>query len=159
MHRWKTDLETERLIRELSRITSDQKIASLLNRLGKKTAKGNSWIRNRVTVFRNDHAIAVYEEGEVEKRGELFLDQAAARLGVHKSKIYKLIRLGLLPATQVCQGAPWIIAKEVLTKHENLLRDGPGSLNSFSTVAGGLEKSGFIKSTAYEEKTLFLFKK
>jgi len=130
MHRWKTDLETERLIRGLSRIASDEKIASLLNRLGKKTAKGNSWIRNRVTVFRNDHGVAVYEEGEVEKRGELFLDQAATELGVHKSKLYKLIRLGLLPATQVCQGAPWIIAKEVLMKHEHILRAVPSEPES-----------------------------
>jgi excisionase family DNA binding protein len=74
-----------------------------------------------VTTFRHDHDIAVYEEGEVEKRGEMFLDQAAARLGVHKSKIYKLIRQGLLPATQVCQGAPWILSQDVLMKHESFL--------------------------------------
>ena len=121
MHRWKTDLETEGLIRGLARIAPDASIASLLNRLGKKTGKGHSWIRNRVTTFRNDHNIAVYEEGEVEKRGEMFLDQAAAKLGVHKSKIYKSIRQGFLPATQVCQGAPWIIAQDVLTQHEYFL--------------------------------------
>jgi len=126
IHRWKTDLETERLIRGIARIASDQKIAFLLNRLGKKTGKGNSWTQSRVDTFRNDHGIPVYEEGEVERRGEMFLDQAAARLGVHKSKIYKLIRQGLLPATQVCQGAPWIIAQEVLMKHKNLLKDEQG---------------------------------
>jgi len=131
MHRWKTDLETEGLIRGLARIAPDQKIACLLNRLGKKTGKGNSWTQGRVTTFRNDHGIAVYEEGEVERRGEMFLDQAAARLGVHKSKIYKSIRQGLLPATQVCQGAPWIIAQEVLLKQKYLLsRDELGSPDS-----------------------------
>jgi excisionase family DNA binding protein len=131
MHRWKTDLETEGLIRGLARIASDHDIASLLNRLGKKTGKGNSWTQGRVTTFRNDHDIAVYEEGEVERRGEMFLDQAAAKLGVHKSKIYKSIRQGLLPATQVCQGAPWILAQETLNKHEYFLgRDEPGSPES-----------------------------
>ncbi|MGB7297617.1 MAG: recombinase family protein [Candidatus Aminicenantales bacterium] len=122
MHRWKTDLETERLIRELARISPDHKIAFLLNRLGKKTGKGNSWTQTRVTAFRNDHGIAVYEKGEVERRGRMFLDQAAARLGVHKSKIYKSIRLGLLPANQVCQGAPWIIAQDELIQYESVLR-------------------------------------
>jgi len=128
MHRWKTDLETERLIRELARIAPDHKIASLLNRLGKKTAKGNSWTQARVTVFRSDHGIAVYEEGEVERRGQMFLDQAAMRLGIHKSKIYKSIRRGLLPATQVCQGAPWIIAEAELARNESMLSNNePGS--------------------------------
>jgi DNA invertase Pin-like site-specific DNA recombinase len=121
IHRWKTDLETEKLIRGLARISPDHKIAFLLNRLGKKTGKGNSWTQGRVRTFRNDHDIAVYEEGEVERRGEMFLDQAAAKLGVHKSIIYKSIRQGHLPAAQVCQGAPWIIAQEVLTKQEYLL--------------------------------------
>ena len=126
IHRWKTDLETERLIRGLARISSDQKIAFLLNRLGKKTGKGNSWTQSRVDTFRNDHDIPVYEEGEVERRGEMFLDQAAAKLGVHRARIYKSIRQGLLPATQICQGAPWVISQEVLMKHKNLPKDDQG---------------------------------
>lgn len=121
MHRWKTDLETERLIRELARISPDHKIAFLLNRLRKKTGKGHSWTQTRVTTFRCDHAIAVYDKGEVERRGQMFLDQAAARLGVHKSRIYKAIRHGLLPASQVCEGAPWIIAEGELLKRESML--------------------------------------
>lgn len=131
IHRWKTDVETEGVIRGLARIAPDYKIAFLLNRLGKKTGKGNSWTQARVTTFRNDHDIAVYEEGEVERRGEMFLDQAPARLGVHKSKIYKSIRQGLLPATQVCQGAPWILAQEALKEHKYFLgRDELGSPRS-----------------------------
>ncbi len=124
MHRWRTDIETERIIRNMARMAPDHQIASLLNRLGKKTGKGNSWTKMRVTTFRNDHNIAVYQEGEVEARGELFLDQAAEKLDVHKSKIYKLIRKGFLPATQVCKGAPWIIRKEDLSTWANFLRSG-----------------------------------
>jgi excisionase family DNA binding protein len=123
MHRWRTDIETQRIIRGMARMAPDHQIASLLNRLGKKTGKGNSWTKMRVTTFRNDHNIAVYQEGEVGERGELFLDQAAEKLGIHKSKIYKLIRKGLLPATQVCKGAPWIIRKEDLSTWDYFLRN------------------------------------
>jgi len=122
MHRWRTDVETKRIIREMARIAPDHQIASLLNRLGKKTGKGNSWTKMRVTTFRSQNNIAVYQKGEVEARGELFLDQAAERLCVHKSKIYKLIRKGLIPATQVCKGAPWIIRKEDLSTWDSFLR-------------------------------------
>ncbi|MFQ6109436.1 MAG: recombinase family protein [Candidatus Aminicenantales bacterium] len=122
IHRWRTDIETEHIIRNMARMAPDHQIASLLNRLGKKTGKGNTWTKMRVTTFRNDHNIAVYQEGEVEARGELFLDQAAEKLHVHKSRIYKLIRKGLLPATQVCKGAPWIIRKEDLSTWNHFLR-------------------------------------
>ncbi|MBW2027302.1 MAG: recombinase family protein [Deltaproteobacteria bacterium] len=130
MHRWRTDIETEHIIRSMARMASDHQIASLLNRLGNKTGKGNSWTKMRVTTFRNDRNIAVYREGEVEARGELFLNQAAERIGVHKSKIYKLIRKGLLPATQVCVGAPWIIREEDLSKCDMLQGDKMKGLKS-----------------------------
>lgn len=120
MHRWKTDLETERLIRDLARISPDHKIPFLLNRLGKKTGKGHSWTQTRVATFRSDHGIAVYDKGEVERRGQMLFDQAAARIGLHKSRIYKAIRHGLLPASQVCEGAPWVIAEEELLKREHM---------------------------------------
>ena len=39
-HRWKTDAATEQLIRELARVLPDKSIASVLNRLGVRSAKG-----------------------------------------------------------------------------------------------------------------------
>jgi len=42
-HRWKTDTATEQLIRELARMLPDQSIASVLNRLGIRSAKGHTW--------------------------------------------------------------------------------------------------------------------
>jgi len=124
MHRWKTDVETQNIIQGMARIAPDHQIASLLNRLGRKTGRGNTWTTHRVTTFRNDHHIAVYREGEMAERGELFLDQAAGELGVEKMKIYKLIRHGHIPATQVCKGAPWIIRKEDLQSCSNRLKTG-----------------------------------
>ena len=46
-HRWTTDAQTGALIRDLARLLPDELIAGLLNRLGKKTGKGNSWTKSR----------------------------------------------------------------------------------------------------------------
>ena len=113
-HRWKTDVETERIIRELARITTDNKIAGLLNRLGKKTSRGNAWTQARVAGVRNVRGIAVYREGEMASRGELLVPEAAQRLGVGADKLYKLIRKGVLEATRVCFAAPWVIRTEAI---------------------------------------------
>ena len=117
-HRWSTDKETVELVRELARSLSDAGIAGLLNRLGRKTAKGHSWTRGRVRSLRNSYGIAVYRPGEREERGELVLAEAAERLGVAPWQVYRLIRSGVLPARQACKGAPWLIAAEALERPE-----------------------------------------
>jgi hypothetical protein len=63
-NRWKTDVATVQLVRELARILPDHSVAPLLNRLGIRSAKGQSWTQLRVRNFRSVHQIAVYREGE-----------------------------------------------------------------------------------------------
>jgi hypothetical protein len=63
-NRWKTDVATVQLIRELARMLPDHSIAPVLNRLGIRSAKGQSWTQLRVRNFRSVHQIAVYREGE-----------------------------------------------------------------------------------------------
>jgi excisionase family DNA binding protein len=108
-HRWKTSAATEELIRDLARLLPDGSIASILNRLGIRTAKGHTWTQQRVCVFRNDHNIAVYRDGERGERNELILHEVAGRLGVSKMTVVRLIRDGVLPARQACVGAPYVI--------------------------------------------------
>jgi excisionase family DNA binding protein len=108
-HRWKTSAEIERLIRDLARLVPDRTIAAILNRFGMTTAKGHTWTQQRVTVFRNDHQIAVYREGERAQRGEVNLQEAATRLGVSRMTVIRLIGDKLLPAKQTCVGAPYVI--------------------------------------------------
>src|SRR5437660_12191110 len=52
-NRWKTDVETVQLIRELARILPDHSIAPLLNRLGIRSAKAQSSTRPRVSTLRS----------------------------------------------------------------------------------------------------------
>ncbi len=104
------------LVRELARILPDHSIAPLLNRLGKRSAKGQSWTQLRVRNFRGVHQIAVYRDGERTQRQELILHEAASRLGVHKMMVVRLIQDGLLPARQACVGAPYVIREDDLDR-------------------------------------------
>jgi excisionase family DNA binding protein len=135
-HRWKTDGEIEHIIRALARLMPDARIAGLLNRLGKRTAKGHTWTRNRVCSLRNDHQIPVYEEGERQSRNELTLEETAKQLSVSTMTVRRLIKRKILPATQVCIGAPWVIQKDnlVLPAVQNALRDTPLTANDRQAI-------------------------
>ena len=74
-----------------------------------RTAKGHTWTQQRVCVFRNDHNIALFRDGERAERGELILHEAAKRLSVSKMTVVRLIKDGVLPAKQSCVGAPYVI--------------------------------------------------
>jgi excisionase family DNA binding protein len=113
-HRWTADEETDVLVRELARLMPDKTIAAVLNRAGKPTGRNNGWTQNRVCTFRNHRGIEVYREGERQARGELTLNEAAARLGVSAMTVLRMIRRGALPAKHLCKGAPWVIKAEDL---------------------------------------------
>src|ERR1700751_1350971 len=115
-NRWKTDMETVQLVRELARTLPHHSIAPVLNRLGIRSAKGKSWTQLRVRNFRSVHQIAVYRESERAERHELILHEAASRLGVSKMTVVRLIRDRLLPARQVCVGAPYVICEDDLDR-------------------------------------------
>ncbi|HUA54201.1 MAG TPA: recombinase family protein [Candidatus Sulfotelmatobacter sp.] len=108
-HRWTTDASVVELVRTLARQLPDKAIASILNRAGKATGRGNGWTRSRVCTLRNYHGIEPYREGEREKRGELTLDEAAKVLNVSEATVRRLIADKILPAIQHSKGAPWVI--------------------------------------------------
>jgi excisionase family DNA binding protein len=115
-NRFKTDAATEQLVCELARLLPDHSIAPVLNRLGVRSARGQTWTQLRVRNFRGAHQIPVYREGERAERHELILTEAACRLGVSKMTVVRLIRDGLLPARQVCARAPYVILEEDLVR-------------------------------------------
>lgn len=117
-HRWTTDTHVEQLINDLARQMPDSGIASLLNRLGQRTAKGHTWTESRVRSFRGDHRIAVYRDGEREERGEITLEQAAQSLQISKMSVLRMISAGELPAHQACKGATWVIRRDDLSRPE-----------------------------------------
>jgi excisionase family DNA binding protein len=107
--RWTTEAGVVDLVRVLARQLPDNAIAAILNRSGKTTAHGASWTRTHVRGLRNTHGIAVYREGERAERGELTLDEAAEILKVSRATAYRMVTNGVIPAQQLCAGAPWVI--------------------------------------------------
>jgi excisionase family DNA binding protein len=108
-HRWSTDADVVELVTVLARQMPDQAIAAVLNRAGKTTGRGNGWTRSRVCFLRNHRMIPPYREGERAERGEVTLEEAAARLKVSEPTVRRLIKDKVLPAEQLCKGAPWVI--------------------------------------------------
>jgi excisionase family DNA binding protein len=115
-HRWSTDTDVIELVAVLARQMPDQAIAAILNRTGKKTGRGNGWTRSRVCWLRNHRGITPYREGERAERGEATLDEAAAALDVSAATVRRMINEGLLPAHQLCKGAPWVIRADDLAR-------------------------------------------
>lgn len=113
-HRWRSDAEIDDLIRALARQQPDRAIAATLNRIGKRTGRGNSWTEGRVRGFRSSHGIAVHRPGEMAERGELSLEEAADRLRVSRMTVLRLIGSGTIRANQVCKGAPWAVPEAQL---------------------------------------------
>ena len=118
-HRWSAAAEVVDLVRVLARQMPDKAIASVLNRAGKKTGRGNGWTQSRVCSLRSNHGIATYREGERRERGEVTLDEAAAALSVSAST-----RAAAHPGwsrsrrEQLCKGAPWVIKASDLERDE-----------------------------------------
>lgn len=129
-HRWATDPDLVALVRALARQMPDGLIASVLNRMGKRTVHGGTWNKIRVCSLRNDHQIAVYREGERDERGELTLDEAAAYLELNAMAIRRMIARGEIAATQFCAGTPWVIRRSELDVARARLHAGPGPLTA-----------------------------
>ncbi|WP_324601105.1 helix-turn-helix domain-containing protein [Accumulibacter sp.] len=116
-HRYVMDTDTIELIRSLARIQPDAMIASILNRMGRHTPHGQTWTAVRVCATRNNHAIAVYREGERQTRGELSVSEVAAILSVTQTTVLRMIRLRHMPATQACVNAPWVVRQDDLDRY------------------------------------------
>ena len=117
-HRWSTDADVVDLVRVLARQMPDKAIASVLNRAGTTTGRGNGWTKSRVCSLRNHHGVETYREGERLERGEVTLDEAASALSISAKTVRRLIQDGQLAAHQLCKGAPWVIRADDLQKED-----------------------------------------
>lgn len=97
------------MIASLARLQPDERIAATINRLGHRTAHGQTWNATRVCSIRNGHGIAPYREGERQERGELTVEEVASTLSLASTSVLRLIRQRDLIAKQACRNAPWTI--------------------------------------------------
>jgi len=108
-HRYATAGDVVALVRDLVCVLPDGQIAAVLNRLGYRTGRGNTWTASRVVTLRSSHGIPVHDAARAAREGWLTLEGAAATLEVSPTVIRKLIARGVLAATQVVATAPWVI--------------------------------------------------
>jgi DNA invertase Pin-like site-specific DNA recombinase len=124
-HRFVTDANTIELVRGLARLQPDAMIASILNRVGHRTAHGQRWTARSVCALRHRHAIEVHAPGEWRQRAELTLEEAAATLKVSTSTVMKWIRSSRLCATQLCPNAPWVLRQNDVEALRATLAENP----------------------------------
>jgi DNA invertase Pin-like site-specific DNA recombinase len=109
-HRRVTDVDVIELIRELSKVCIDSTIAATLNRLGYRTGTGKTWRAHSVSSLRYTQRLPNY----IKAKDWLTVEQTAAVLAVSETVIRRLIKERVLPAKQVVESTPWIIARQDL---------------------------------------------
>jgi transposase len=105
-----TDEETISLLRRLAVHYSDDVIAGILNRQGRKTATGERFTSNQVGSLRRYRNIPRYDPPAEPQTAEVVpIRKAAEILGVYPSTIHRWLNDGFIAGEQVTAGAPWQI--------------------------------------------------
>jgi len=104
----RTDEDTLSLIRRLAQYYSDATIAGILNRQGRKTARGLCFTVHRIIALRQHWKIPCYQAPSKPPEGELVGVGAVSEfLGVDRSTVHGWLRDGFIPGEQLTPGAPW----------------------------------------------------
>jgi DNA invertase Pin-like site-specific DNA recombinase len=94
------------VIRKLGGRWPDREVAVTMNRMRCKPADGKAWTTVRVRELRERLGIAPFDPA-AERVETISVDETANRLGVCVGSVQRLIRDGVLPATQLLPSAPW----------------------------------------------------
>ena len=106
----RTDEDTIDLIRRLAVHYPDAVIAGILNRQGRRTARGMSYTASRVQSLRHHWKIPCHQPSGQEPEGEpLNVTAAARQLGIAPSTLLRWLNDGFVAGEQVTPGAPWRI--------------------------------------------------
>jgi DNA invertase Pin-like site-specific DNA recombinase len=106
----RTDEDTIELIRRLAVHYPDAKIAGILNRQHRRTARGMSYTANRVQSLRHHWRIPCYQPSDQPQEGEpLTVTAAAHQLGIAPSTLLRWLNDGFVAGEQITPGAPWRI--------------------------------------------------
>ena len=122
-----TDEDTVELIRKLAVELDDRQIAVVLNKQGRRTGHGNPFNRPRVSTLRATYGIPVCPPKPAPDPtvGPFTADEATDELGVSAATIYRWLREGLLPGTQITPGAPWKIYLTEEVRHRVAFGESP----------------------------------
>ena len=113
-HGSQTAPETLDAVRMLARICTDDFIANVLNRNGRRTGYGNFWTRERVTALRSYHDIPVFSAENSGQEGWMNLTDAARSLGISQRTLRLAVEHGELSAEHPLAIGPWVFKRETL---------------------------------------------
>jgi hypothetical protein len=99
-----TPMDALEIIRRMAMRHGDDQIASVLNRMGHSTGKGNRWNQNRVSTARRNHSIAGQKRALPDPE-RVSLNEAARFCGVSHRSIERLVEAGLLNREQAAPRA------------------------------------------------------
>jgi DNA invertase Pin-like site-specific DNA recombinase len=106
----RTDEETVALLRRLAVHYPDAVIAGILNRQGRRSARGERFTASIVGSLRSSWTIPRYQPATTAPDDELVtITEAAQQLGVAASTLHRWLQDGFLGGEQVTPGAPWQI--------------------------------------------------
>ena len=106
----RTDEDTIDLVRRLAVHYPDAVIAGILNRQGRRTARGLSYTASRVQSLRHHWNIPRHRPDDNPTEGELLtVKDAAAELGLAPSTLHRWLNDGFIAGEHDTPGAPWRI--------------------------------------------------
>jgi excisionase family DNA binding protein len=108
---YRTSEDTVSLIGRLAAHYDDSMITKVLNQQKRRTATGMSFTPANVATIRKRHGIPPCHSGDApDPDGEVMsVQQAAAKLGITASTLYRWLNDGFVPGEQITPGAPWRI--------------------------------------------------
>lgn len=106
----RTDEDTIALVRRLAPHYSDAVIAGIVNRQGRRTAKGDRFTANKINALRHYWKIPCHEPAATSAPGEpVTVAKAAEILEVAPSTVHRWLLDGFIVGEQITPGAPWRI--------------------------------------------------
>jgi Recombinase/Recombinase zinc beta ribbon domain len=106
----RTEEDTLSLLRRLAVHYSDDVIAGILNRQGRKTARGERFTAVHVGGLRRYRKIPRFQPPTEPPRGELAtIRRTAEILGINTSTVHRWLNDGFIAGEQITPGAPWRI--------------------------------------------------
>jgi DNA invertase Pin-like site-specific DNA recombinase/predicted DNA-binding transcriptional regulator AlpA len=124
---FRTDEDTIELLRRLAQFHPDQVIANVLNRQGRRTARGERFSAHGVSRLRKSWKVPKFEPQQEMENGEVVtIDKAAEILGIGSSTLHRYIADGFVAGEQLTPGAPWRIriTDELLSRFTEQNPDG-----------------------------------
>ena len=100
-------------LRKLAGHWPDWQLAVSLNRMRCKNTDGETWTTVRVREMRERLGISEYDPADTDQT-MISLMKAAERLGICVGSAKSLALKGILPATQILPGSPWLVPVEAL---------------------------------------------